>query len=228
MNNTDSYGGTRRLGCRAVTLILYGHLPQLMFALSDRRLTDLRTRKPVPSPATKVTLYPDMWIHYTGLSEIDGVPTDLWLARTLERQYHLPTGLFHLRDKLTEAFRRIRSPSWMKRHAFVGVGWVPADQTRTQYDPVIVTVSNFLTQSGTWLAEAEDKLTLYAPNLRVDQLPETNPRFVHLRAAGQGMTEKERRELGVQLVRIVDRVTSPNGVRFLAEEMRRRSSPTAR
>jgi len=210
-----------------VTLILYGHLPELMFALSDRRLTNPNTGAPVSSAATKVTLYPGMWLHYTGLSEIDGVPTDLWLANTLYGQHHLPTAFFHLRDKLTETFRRMPWSARIKRHAFIGVGWVPFDQAHTHYDPVVITVSNFLSPSGTWLAEAANEFTLQATNLREQLLPDTNPRFVYLQAAGQGMPEARRRQLYAQLVRILDRgVISPHGVRLLAEEMRRRSSST--
>jgi hypothetical protein len=59
-----------------MTLIFYGHLPELMFAISDRRLTRPETGEVVPSPATKLTYYPGTWIHYTGLSKIDGIPTD--------------------------------------------------------------------------------------------------------------------------------------------------------
>ena len=138
-------------------------------------------------------------------------------------------GMFHLRDQLTEAFRRMPT-AWSpyKHHAFVAVGWVPADRSRTRYDPFIVTVSNYATNTqGVWLSAPEDEFTLRAVNLREHQPPNTiDMRFTYLQAAGQGMKEPDRLRLTAQISRVVDRTCCRSGVRLLAEEMRRRSAPT--
>jgi hypothetical protein len=40
-----------------MTLIFYGHVPEWMFAISDRRLSNPSTGEVVPSPATKLTYF---------------------------------------------------------------------------------------------------------------------------------------------------------------------------
>lgn len=97
---------------------------------------------------------------YTGLTGINGKPTDIWLADVLAtlRIAPLRPAIIKVRTEATEAFRRMSLPATLKRHAFVGVGWCRLQPMNLKH-PVMFLVSNFHGHDGMPLPEAEDEFS---------------------------------------------------------------------
>lgn len=130
-----------------MTLIVPCLAPEYVIQVSDRRLADLRSGRPVNDNRNKaVQLGRNLVFGYTGLAELDGQPTDEWLQAVLDRALRKHGDRFKaievVRGEATAAFSRIRLPANMKRHAFCAVGWgcFPGETT---VEPFMYVVSNF-------------------------------------------------------------------------------------
>src|SRR2546427_8471416 len=107
-----------------MTLILSLATPEFVIQIADRRLSSLYPGGrivPNKEEVTKQTVFCNRMVFaYTGLAKIGSVATDVWLAHKLAE---LPTeslseAVIYVRDRATEAFRRIRHSPSVKRHAF--------------------------------------------------------------------------------------------------------------
>ena len=148
---------------------------------------------------------------FTGLAEINGVKTDFWLADTL----NVPgcrtasDACAAIESRATEAFRQLRGPAWMKRHAFVGVGWVllaPDERFR----PAICVVSNAEDEHGNWLPEAQPRFVTRFYGMADDKR-------VMLRPTGQRVEPDEKYYLLRNAYKCVSRGLGPESIlRLLA------------
>jgi hypothetical protein len=126
-----------------VTQVLGFLCNRFIIQVSDRRLTrpdgglyDDHTNKCVFFDARAS-------FSYTGLAEIEGEPTYVWLAKVLseQRASDLKTTGEHLAARATTAFRRMRIPRKWRQTTFAAVAWAfPRD--RPEPTPVDVRVSN--------------------------------------------------------------------------------------
>jgi len=150
-----------------MTLILSCVTEDYAIQVSDRRLSkmDIRTgkiRNVEDNENKAVMLGTSMVFSYTGLGEIEGIRTDLWLARLI---YSIPRGksfndiVETIRNKATECFKNIPWPQKIKRHAFVGAGWT-RESKDAPLSPTIVLISNFQSKGGV-LDEAEDEFQIW-------------------------------------------------------------------
>lgn len=106
-----------------VTLILSFVSGEYILQVSDRRLVDPRTGRPVHEAENKAVIYCGHVIFgYTGLARISGRATDIWLAQTLQPCQTLDAALKAVRTRATADFRQI-PPRLPKQHAFVAAGW---------------------------------------------------------------------------------------------------------
>jgi len=81
---------------------------------------------------------------YTGISRIDNVKTDDWLARVAATSGipDMKKVALGIRDEATQAFKKMRFGGQYKRHAFQGAGWFSKDGDTLV--PGILTIENAL------------------------------------------------------------------------------------
>ncbi len=107
-----------------MTLILSCLTPACVIQVSDRRLSNVESRRALPGEFNKAVCFTNrIAFSYTGLAKIDGKDTDEWLADALASGDDENECLMAVRDRATEAFARLQAPLALKTHAFVGVGW---------------------------------------------------------------------------------------------------------
>lgn len=141
-----------------MTLVFTFITSDYSIVVSDRRLVT-ESGKLYDDDTNKIVLLDCCSVFaYTGLARINGQSTHHWLAETISKpQPRTIAGVLpEIRTKATDAFHRMNLPSVLKRHAFVGVGWVnlqPANILR----PCLFRISNFHDQSGRTLEDANDE-----------------------------------------------------------------------
>lgn len=142
-----------------MTLVLTAACRDHVFLVADRRLTLYPSGRLQDDDRNKVTVYDNrLAFGYSGLAEIGGKRTDIWLAEQLSR---IPNPILQtLAERATDAWQALspRLPAKSRRHAFVMVGW-GRDETRRRV-PVLATVSNALAPSGAWLETANPTFTV--------------------------------------------------------------------
>jgi hypothetical protein len=168
-----------------VTLIASVLTHDFVAHVSDRRLVNGQTGKPVEDEATKAIQFARHTIWgYTGLADIHGAKTDYWILERLKP--NVTETVVRIRDDATREFASIRLSTRLKRHTFVGVGWeVPPGGAQR---PVRVIVTNAQAADGMWFERAAKRF-----NVHLFRLPEGEPLSLH--TAGQPLTEDERRRL---------------------------------
>jgi len=99
---------------------------------------------------------------YTGLAKIEGEGSDHWLLENLPAAFET----FHevIQEKATEAFKKIKGPSTLKRHAFVGIGWIRTQKTGPLY-PSVISISNFQDERGAELPSPNESFSVFANRL---------------------------------------------------------------
>lgn len=140
---------------------------------------------------------------YTGISEVNGERTDLWLARVaaLEPTTNMGAISRRIRDEATAAFARMQLASRYKRHAFEGAGWFTYPD-RPELRPGIVTIQNALTaDTQEWLPYARPtfELSYRFPQLRRAQF--------HLTSVGLTPSPAERVAIARLIRKCVHRQT---------------------
>ena len=152
--------------CWHMTLILTCITDQFVIQVSDRRLTYLNgpnVGKLMDDDRNKAVLWNStVAVAYTGVTPIDGVETDNWLASTLVEaarsgvEPEVAPYLSYLRDRSTDAFRRLTQlHGRVFAHAFVGAGWGLFGDRRypergERLSPYYVLVSNACAPDGSW------------------------------------------------------------------------------
>jgi len=199
-----------------MTLVLSCLTPDYVIQVSDKRITRISDGAVVDDLRNKGTLFcAQMAFGYTGLAEIDGIPTDQWLAEVLANELTLEAGLKSLVARASEAFRSIPLPAQYKRHAFVGVGFCRPTQD-SDLRACQVTVSNFLSAEGQWLSEARPSFEIEGI-LRRDDRP-----FTLCRSVGARVPEEIFHNLEKNIRACLSHKTGPLEVmRLMAETVHR-------
>lgn len=164
--------------------------------VSDRRLTDSRTGRPVEENRNKaLILCGHFTLGYTGLADIEGMPTDQWLAEILvEPSGSTPFQL--IAEKATEAFGRIKLDRRARMHSFLALGWAAFRRSPSELQPGVIVVSNYLGDDGQWLPEARNEF--------VARRWEIPPGRRHLLSwVGQALTTAEAGKVNRYLDRII-------------------------
>ncbi len=143
-----------------MTMILNIASPEFVAQVSDRRLTSVANGKISlhDDNANKQTVFCNqMTFAYTGLANIEGKRTDIWLSETIAPYSNLEDAKNAIKDKATEAFSRMKqlSPE-IKRHAFVSVGWTRSSGSRVVRG-IKYRISNCHDDSGKVVPRARSK-----------------------------------------------------------------------
>lgn len=113
-----------------MTTLAVAAIPGFIFVLSDRRLTNARTRIPDGSSnATKSVLFhKTMVIAYTGIAHLAEVghaskPLNEWIAERIQSSGTPSEALHTLQEQLNEHFTRHRMTAKSAPLSLVGAGW---------------------------------------------------------------------------------------------------------
>lgn len=174
-----------------MTLVLSCLTERFVLQVSDRRLTNVVSGRPVPGEFNKAVGFTNkITFAYTGLAEIDGEDTDEWLANALASGDDESEGLDAVRDRATPAFTRLSAPLALKAHAFVGVGWDRVPKYGG-WVSLICWVSNVMDAGGRWQPPPRDEFELH-----LSHMPSTaRGHAVALSVVGQRLTRTEHARL---------------------------------
>lgn len=202
-----------------MTLVLACLTPYAVYQVSDRRLVDAQSRDIVIDDERNKAVVVESRVSfgYTGLAEIKGERTDVWLAKTIGdgSSADMAKVANRIRDRATEAFKSWRISKELKRHAFQGVGWL---RLRGESDstPGIITIHNALEPStGNWLTQSLDEFQVTC------QFPSAMPGGCIVNSVGV-VPSLEEKSAVVRLVRkaVKRERTAPTAVlRALVESM---------
>jgi hypothetical protein len=147
-----------------MTQILSFITPKFVIQASDRRLTNLNTGESMTWKANKTVVVPPvrMMFSYTGLAQLTPImTTDGWLMKKCFELRDSENYVEAIAQAASEIFKTIKLPKEKKRHAFVGVGWLPDSFETIPPQPVgfqpgafCVLISNFIDDAGNEIAEA--------------------------------------------------------------------------
>ena len=138
---------------------------------------------------------------YTGVSQVDGQPTDMWLSLEAAGASVDPDVIESLRVAAERAMITSRHPPPQRRLALVGVGWTKSGPTSR---PEYVITSNFTTRTG-WGANA-------TPDFRVRRTPVKLRRGFAVFWAGASPKRADRKVFAKQLERCLSEDGSPASV----------------
>ncbi len=151
---------------------------------------------------------------YTGLAQLDGEPTDIWLSRVLidaakHGQAKLPDIVDHMNDQATGAFERINR--WTKfnyPHTFVGIGWglTEIEGNPATVSPMIFQVTNALDENWKSLPPRNS----FASRLYVGQDEQSA-----LKVAGQRIAPHVLTRLNRDLLRVLSNEAGPQSAAIL-------------
>ncbi|HVD40600.1 MAG TPA: hypothetical protein VNC16_06300 [Solirubrobacterales bacterium] len=133
-----------------------------MILVSDQRLTDVKTGRPVTDRANKAVAdlrSPQAAFAYTGIAEVAGKPTDEWIMETMAEGDNREDSLVRLRDVGTREFASVPLNRAIKRLAIIGCGWGVMKSGPGELEPYVALVSNFAGRRS-WLPKAEDSFEL--------------------------------------------------------------------
>ncbi|HEV2999370.1 MAG TPA: hypothetical protein VGW75_01430 [Solirubrobacteraceae bacterium] len=188
-----------------MTIVISCLTERYVLQVSDRRLTQVGSGRPVPGEFNKAVLFGNsVAFAYTGLAKIGRLDTDEWLADALASGHDDNSSIVAVRDRATTAFRRLRcAPRW-KAHAFVAVGWdKPPDNGG--WVPWICWISNSMDAAGRWIRPPTDSFEAHSFVLR------TTPdgRALALSFVGVPLTRTEHVSLMRDLKRYVNHGVGP-------------------
>ena len=132
-----------------MTMVVSAMTDDHVFFASDRRTTYSETRE-IANPAENkaVILNSEFVLTYTGLSDLDGIPTDAWVTDLLAKE-PVENWLLALLNRTGPAVRRVRARPDVKRHAFLLTGYAKMPSGRRPYRPVGFIISNCHRPDGT-------------------------------------------------------------------------------
>jgi hypothetical protein len=198
-----------------MTLVLSCLTRDFVVQVSDRYITQPQTGELMEDARNKATLWCQiLGFAYSGLAEIDGQHTDLWLVDTIRNCHTIDDVLARIAAEATARFAKFGQTSAYPHHAFVGVGWGKW-QGKGPPAPFHVTISNALNDEGRWLRRARREFAEVSARLTPGQDSMLCPEI------GASLTARERFELQRNLKRSVARGVGPiEIVRLLARVMR--------
>jgi hypothetical protein len=104
-------------------MILAAMTDNHVFVVSDRQTTNALTGKVLRSNENKaVILNHEYVLTYTGFSNLEGLPTDAWVANVLAGQ-PVEAWLKTLLNRVGPAVRSVRVKPQLQRHAFLLTGY---------------------------------------------------------------------------------------------------------
>ena len=147
-----------------MTLVLTCLTDDAVYQVSDRRLTSFTPpHTPIDDESNKAVFVNGRVVFaYTGISQVEGQRTDIWLAHAIaSRPSHDMNEIAnHVKNKATAAFQHMKFASHYKRHAFQGAGWF-SNPSGTSLRPGILTIHNALDPaSRDWLTSAKHEFDL--------------------------------------------------------------------
>ncbi|MBM3167011.1 MAG: hypothetical protein FJZ94_06165 [Chloroflexi bacterium] len=217
----------------AMTIILTCLTWQYIVQVSDRRLT--KNGKLYEDNANKaIDFCGQMAFAYSGLAELEGMRTDLWLANVLSSPSAraLPEALTAIRDRASECFRHLPYPysPQQKIQSFVGVGWAslaeeassqPISTQQKDFQPILIEITNYRNEQGDLLSHARDEFTIHSSTIKESH-------SVALFVAGQSLYKSEGDKLKRKLTQAIDKQAGPwSMIRLMAQtihEVSRRNS----
>ncbi|GKS58195.1 hypothetical protein YTPLAS18_17220 [Nitrospira sp.] len=127
-----------------MTLILDCFARDAAFQVSDRRLTDIHGNAVDDETNKAVVVDGRVVFGYTGLAQIEGERTDVWLAHVIAGgpTNNMRVVADRICHRATSAFQRLRCPIQFKRHAFRGTGWFRL-KDEDWFSPGLITVHNY-------------------------------------------------------------------------------------
>lgn len=197
-----------------MTMVLTAGTHDFMVQVSDRRLVNTATGGTETDDAIKAVAYCNfMAVAYTGLAELEGERTDIWIAQQLQ-QIRNPgpnTPPAKLRDGANAAFQTFDQRF---RHAFIGMGLAPEEEEGGVLHPFQFLVSNFHDEDGEPLSRPRDTFSVEATYL-------TNSDYFCVSAVGQPLEPDERSTLTRTIRRGLARGLGQQGMmRLLAARIR--------
>lgn len=141
-------------------MILAAMTDNHIFVVSDRRATSGGTCKLMSSTENKaMVLNGEMILTYTGFCDLDGLPTDAWVAKILADE-PVERWIQVLLNRVGPAVRRIRVAPAEQRHAFLLTGYLKTPKGRRSFRPFSFLISNFHGPDGRVLSIPEEKFYL--------------------------------------------------------------------
>jgi hypothetical protein len=192
-----------------MTLVLSALTRSSVILVADRRLTNPLTGLVCDDQRNKATVYANHFAFaYSGICEIQGKPTDVWLAQCLANG---PPGsgkaLKRVAAAATTAFANLSYPAALRRHAFVGVGW--GRRSEGMLVPVWVTISNALDANWRWLPKPKPHFEIAIHALR------RSDRWTLCPPVGAELRSFEIAQAGRALRPAVKRVVHPVGAALI-------------
>jgi hypothetical protein len=199
-----------------VTQIIAVLTNEYALVASDRRLTyatgPLQGQTKDEDECKLVSLCSVNTIAYTGLAQIEGVPTHHWIAKTLAAANCRDpfTASDVLEQRATNAFASI--PTKFRTQVFLITGWAQYEEPPGLH-PHFVMVTNRHDAEGRPLAQPSDTFVSLLMVLR-----ESKPFIAHV--IGQPLREERKRELSRNIGRLVSREIGPKEtLRLLVDEI---------
>jgi hypothetical protein len=144
----------------AMTMVLAAMTDNHVFVVSDRRATSGRTGKVMSSTENKAAvLHGEMVLTYTGFCDLDGVPTDAWVAKVLANE-PVENWIRTLLNQVGPAVRRVRVAPDKQRHTFLLTGYAKTLKGHRPFRPVGYLISNSYGPDGRLLRNPEEKFSL--------------------------------------------------------------------
>lgn len=136
-------------------MVLSAMTDEHVFVVSDRRMTNGLTRSIMSSTENKaIILNGEMVLAYTGLCNLDGIPTDVWVAELLAKE-PVENWLIALMNHTGVAVRRTRLRPDLQRHAFLLTGYGKTPRGRRNYRPLGYLISNYHRTDGSTMRVPE-------------------------------------------------------------------------
>lgn len=194
-----------------MTFILTVATDEGIYQVSDRRLTRFTDGSLLDDDTNKaVFLDGRMTFAYTGISEIEGVATDLWLLDCFAK---VSTADLHqmcerVRERADSAFSRLSATTNPNlRHMFVGVCWDVINDG--PLSPLLVTIANALSDDGKWLDSPQAQF-----ELRINQWGRVRRQAdrsgtLHVAAHGVRITDREKADIWRTLRAVTKKISDP-------------------
>lgn len=201
-----------------MTLVLNCLTHDFVVQVSDMRLWDPFRGVPTDEHANKAVVFEgQLAFAFTGLSRLgreNEDVTDIWLAKALTPLGSDPRWIARLAEAANVKLRALHLAARYKRLAFVGAGWARKTSSGSSLQPISGVISNF-GFPGSWRGDAADAFQARGAYLAQSEK-------YRIEAAGQDLTDPERKYLERQVGRCVQRSTGPGPVaRLLLYQLRR-------
>ncbi len=164
----DARHSLNRLRCGLMTQVIGAITQDYVLLAADRRLVYIqgpqRGQLKDDDTCKLVSICNVSGIGYTGLAEIEGVPTHQWIAKTLAAENCSDAGTASrlLAERTQLALANVDRT--IRRHTFLIAGWA-LFQNLTGLRPHLCAISNMIDGTGQIVSTANDVFTVFAKAL---------------------------------------------------------------